>query len=92
VEFLRVPIGLLSRGEHEFGNVYSVRLGHREAVILLGAEHSGFAFSQTDKLLPLKDAYPFVMRRFGPQFYFFAEDEEYLRNERSYFRGSRASS
>ena len=48
IEFLRDPIGLLERGRDEHGHVFGLRLGHRPAVVLLGAEHSRSFFRQTD--------------------------------------------
>lgn len=39
VEFLRNPVGLLERGLPERGRVFSLRLGNRIAVVLLGPEH-----------------------------------------------------
>ncbi|MFI7123179.1 cytochrome P450 [Amycolatopsis sp. NPDC049868] len=79
LEFLRDPTALLTRGQLAHGNVYSLRLGRRDAVVLLGPEHSRFVFTETDRRLSFKDAYPFVMRMFDPEFYFFADDEEYQR-------------
>jgi sterol 14-demethylase len=78
-EFLRRPTDLLARGQAEHGNVYSLKLGNRLAAVLLGPEHSRFVFSMTNKKLDFKEAYPFVMRMFDPDFYFFADDAEYHR-------------
>ena len=77
-QFLRDPIPLLERGYQEHGAVFSLRLGAKPAVILLGPENNRFFFTQTDKLLSIREGYPFFIKMFHERFYFFAEFEEYL--------------
>ncbi len=79
VEFLRNPVGLLKRGLAEQGRVFSLRLGNRDAVVLLGPEHHEFFFSETDKLLSIRTAYPFFIEMFGDRFWYFAGDDEWRR-------------
>lgn len=78
-EFLRDPIGLLERGYRERGRMFSLRLGPRTAVVLLGPEHHQFFFRETDKRLSIRTAYPFFVRMFDERFYFFAGMDEYQR-------------
>lgn len=78
VQFLRNPIPLLERGYREHGSVYSLRLGNKPAVVVLGPENNRFFFTQTDKLLSIREGYPFFIKMFHERFYFFAEFEEYL--------------
>ncbi len=78
LQFLRDPIPLLERGYQEHGSVFSLRLGTKPAVILLGPENNRFFFAETDKLLSIREGYPFFIKMFHERFYFFAEFEEYL--------------
>ncbi|HYH52290.1 MAG TPA: cytochrome P450 [Acidimicrobiia bacterium] len=78
-EFLRDPIRLLERGYREHGRVFSLRMGPRHAVVLLGPEHHQFFFRETDKRLSIRTAYPFFVRMFDERFYFFAGMDEYQR-------------
>ena len=77
LQFLRDPISLLKRGQREYGNIFSFRLGNQPAVALVGPEYSRFFFEQTDKLLSMRGAYPFFISMFSEQTYFFAKPEEY---------------
>ena len=78
VEFLRDPLPLLERGYREHGPVFSLRLGTKPAAVLLGPDNNRFFFTQTDKLLSIREGYPFFIKMFHERFYFFAEFEEYL--------------
>ena len=78
LQFLKDPIPLLDRGYQEHGAVFSLRLGTKPAVILLGPENNRFFFTETDKLLSIREAYPFFIKMFHERFYIFAEFEEYL--------------
>jgi sterol 14-demethylase len=77
--FLRDPVALLERGHREHGQLYSLRMGTRPAVVLLGPDHNRFFFSETDERLSIRAAYPFFMRMFDPDFYFFGGPQEYRR-------------
>jgi len=79
VEFIREPVRLIERGHREVGEVFSVRLPGRRAVVLLGSRHNRFFFAETDRKLSIRTAYPFFERMFSPEFYFFAGPEEYRR-------------
>ena len=78
IQFLRDPISLMERGYREHGPVFSLQLAHKRAVVLLGPENNRFFFSETDKLLSIREGYPFFIKMFHERFYFFAEFEEYL--------------
>ena len=77
VPFLKDPLALLRRGREAHGNIFSLRLGTKRAVVLLGPEYSRFFFEQTDKLLSIREAYPFFKRMFHERAYFFADPAEY---------------
>jgi sterol 14alpha-demethylase len=70
---------VLERGYREHGEVFSLRLAGQRAVVLLGSERSRHFFAQTGRTLSIRAAYPFFVRMFDPEFYLFAEREEYLR-------------
>jgi len=77
-QFLRDPTALMERGYHEHGPVFALKLANRRAVVLLGPENNHFFFSETDKLLSIREGYPFFVKMFHKRFYIFAEFEEYL--------------
>lgn len=79
VEFIRKPVELVERGHREIGKVFSLSLPGRKVVVLLGAQHNRLFFSETDKKLSIRAAYPFFVRMFSPEFYLFAGMEEYKR-------------
>lgn len=78
-EFIRHPIGISERGYQEQGRIFSVNIPGQPAIMLIGPEHNRFFFSETDKRLSIKTAYPFFVRMFDPAFYFFAGMDEYKR-------------
>ena len=78
-EFYRSPEELFRRGYDEHGGVFSFALPGKRAVALLGPERGRFFFSETDRTLSIRPAYPFVARLFAPDFYFAAEFEDYKR-------------
>lgn len=93
--FLRDPESLLLRGYAEHGRVFSLQLGGRKAVVVLGRENNRMFFSETDRRLSIRSAYPFFIRMFAPDFFFFAEPDQY-RQQREIllprFRGSQFDS
>jgi sterol 14-demethylase len=80
LEFLRDPIGLLHRGYREHGELFSLRLGNRDGVVMIGPAHQRFFFTQPEDVLSIKAAYPFFVKMFDEAFYFFAEADEYRRH------------
>lgn len=78
-EFIRHPIGISERGYQEQGRIFSVNIPGQSSIMLIGPEHNRFFFSETDKRLSIKTAYPFFVRMFDPAFYFFAGMDEYKR-------------
>ena len=81
LQFLRDPTALIERGYHEHGSVFSLQIGPKRVVILLGPENNRFFFSETDKLLSIREGYPFFLKMFHERFYFFAEFEKYLEQQ-----------
>ncbi|GAB3653882.1 cytochrome P450 family protein [Glycomyces tarimensis] len=79
VELTRDPLGLFRRGHSEHGSMFRLRLPLKDTVVLLGSEHNKLTFTETDRKLSIRTAYPFFLRMFSPDFYFFAPYDEYRR-------------
>jgi Cytochrome P450 len=79
IGFLRDPVAVVERGHRECGEAFALRLGGRNAVVLLGPEANRFFFAETDGLLSIRTRMPFFPRMFDPDFYLFADAEEYRR-------------
>lgn len=77
--FFRDPVGLLRDGYNRCGQIFSFRMGGRRMVVMLGPDNNRFVFQETDKLLSIRESMPFFRKMFAPDFYSFAEMEEYLR-------------
>src|SRR5881296_1050126 len=82
LQMMRDPLATLERGRRELGNIFSLKLGPQLAVILLGPENGKVFFEQTDKLLDIREAYPFFRKMFSDRLYFMAQEQEY-REQRS---------
>ncbi|MBS0255252.1 MAG: cytochrome P450 [Proteobacteria bacterium] len=78
-QFFRDPVAVLKRGYQSRGNLFSFNLMGRRMNVMLGAEHNRFFFEETDKLLSIRESMPFFLKMFSPDFYSFAEMDEYLR-------------
>ena len=78
-DFFKDPVALLRKGYRDHGPIYSFRMGGRNMVVMLGPDNNRFVFQETDKLLSIRESMPFFHKMFSPDFYSFAEMEEYLR-------------
>ncbi|WP_249123867.1 cytochrome P450 [Saccharopolyspora erythraea] len=78
-EFIRNPVAMAERSYAECGEAFSIRIPGRTAHMFIGSEHNRFFFSETDRGLSIRTAYPFFVRMFDPAFYFFAGNDEYRR-------------
>lgn len=79
IEFFRDPVAVLKRGYATKGHLFSLNLMGRRMNVMLGPEHNRFFFEETDKLLSIRESMPFFLKMFSPEFYSFAEADEYLR-------------
>lgn len=66
LDYRRDNVDLFWKGFHAFGKIFSLRLGPKRAVVLIGPEHHKFFFNQVDKVLSLPEMYGFVIPMFGP--------------------------
>lgn len=78
-QFFRDPVAVLKRGYRTKGKMFSFSLMGRRMNVMLGPEHNRFFFEETDKLLSIRESMPFFLKMFSPDFYSFAEMDEYLR-------------
>ena len=78
-QFFRDPVALLKRGYKSKGRLFSFSMMGQRMNVMLGPEHNRFFFEETDKLLSIRESMPFFLKMFSPDFYSFAEMEEYLR-------------
>ena len=78
------PIGLMRRVRAECGDVGQFRMGHRDVVLLTGAEANEVFFRAPEELLDQAEAYPFMTPIFGEGVVFDAPPErrrEMLHNQ-----------
>jgi sterol 14alpha-demethylase len=78
-DFFRDPVAVLKKGYQDKGKLFSFRIMGRRMNVMLGPEHNKFFFEETDKLLSIRESMPFFLKMFSPDFYSFAEMDEYLR-------------
>ncbi|MFP6582762.1 MAG: cytochrome P450 [Candidatus Hydrogenedentota bacterium] len=77
-KFMSDPVNFLMDCYREYGEIFRLRLGNREHVVMLGPEFNKFFFAQTDKLLSIREGYPFFLKMFSKDFYFFAPHDDYM--------------
>lgn len=65
LDFYRDRGGLLRRGHERLGPVFSLKLGPKRAAVLIGPQHHGLFFEQTDAKLSMQEAYRFLIPMFG---------------------------
>jgi sterol 14alpha-demethylase len=82
LEFKRDPQGLLQRGYDKYGPIFTVKLGRKPAVVLVGPENGKFFFEQTDKILSMREVYQFLIPMFGEDI-FFASGPDTYREQRN---------
>ncbi|MEY2928182.1 MAG: hypothetical protein RL367_2659 [Pseudomonadota bacterium] len=78
-QFFRDPIAVLKQGYQHHGRLFSFKVMGQRMNVMLGPEHNRFFFEETDKLLSIRESMPFFLKMFSPDFYSFAEMDEYLR-------------
>ena len=77
VEFLRNPTQVMKRGFEEKGPIFSIDLGLRKAVALLGPDYHKFFFKETDGIFSMRQGYETLMKMFDKRLFFFAHFTEY---------------
>jgi len=82
IEFLKDPEDLFERGRQLYGNIFSLNLGLKKVVVLIGAENAEFYFKNTDSILSMNKAYSAFENLFGQDFLFTATQEEYWKQRK----------
>jgi len=77
LEFMRDPHRVIGRGYAEHGPVFSVDLGRKTAVFLVGPEYHKFFFRETDRIFSIRQGYETMMKMFDKGMLFFAHLSEY---------------
>lgn len=77
LEFAKDRGTLLKRGYAELGNIFSIKLANKAAVILVGPEFATLFFKETDKALDMSKPYQFLKPILG-NVAFVASHETYL--------------
>jgi sterol 14alpha-demethylase len=77
LEFRKNPTSLFQRGYESLGPIFTVKLGPKPAVVLVGPENNQFFFEQTDKILSMREVYQFLIPMFGKDIFFVAGPEAY---------------
>ncbi len=78
-DFFKDPVSVLRKGYQTKGKLFSFKIMGRRMNVMLGTEHNKFFFEETDKLLSIRESMPYFLKMFSPDFYSFAEMDEYLR-------------
>ncbi|MFK7800814.1 MAG: cytochrome P450 [Anaerolineae bacterium] len=76
LEFSRNPERLMRRGKQMHGDMFTIQLLNKHAVVVNGSELNKFFYLQTDKKLNINDAYGMLEAAFG-QVLFIASNEDY---------------
>lgn len=75
LEFARNPDRLVRRGKNEFGDIFTIRLLNKNAVIVNGAELNKYFYLQTDKALNINNTYKMLEAAFGPVLFIASNDD-----------------
>ena len=77
LEFLKDPTGVMRRGYKEKGPIFSIDLGMKKAVALIGPDYHKFFFKETDGIFSMRQGYETLMKMFDKRLFFFAHLTEY---------------
>ena len=77
LEFLKNPTHVMRRGYQEKGAIFSLDLGLRKAVALIGPDYHKFFFKETDGIFSMRQGYETLMKMFDKRLFFFAHYTEY---------------
>ncbi|MAT40834.1 MAG: hypothetical protein CL609_00730 [Anaerolineaceae bacterium] len=80
LEMMKDRESLFKRGFREHGDLFSIKLGPRYAVVITGADYNKQFYMQTDKELNMQDGYQFLKASFGEVL--FTASKELYTNQR----------
>jgi len=75
-EFMCDPHKVIRRGYEEHGLVFTVDLGVRKGVFLLGPHYHQFFFKETDGIFSMRQGYETLLKMFDSKLFFFSHQTE----------------
>lgn len=72
LEFMRDPHRVIRRGYEEHGLIFSLDLGLKKAVALLGPDYHQFFFKETDGVFSMRQGYETLLKMFDKRLFTFA--------------------
>ena len=72
IEFMRDPHKVIRRGYEEHGMIFSLDLGRRKAVVMLGPHYHQFFFKETDGVFSMRQGYETLLKMFDSKLFTFA--------------------
>ena len=76
VEFLMDPHKVIRRGYEEHGMIFTLDLGLRKAVVMLGPHYHEFFFKETDGVFSMRQGYQTYLKMFDKQLFMFTHSTE----------------
>ncbi|MDX1695244.1 MAG: cytochrome P450, partial [Ketobacteraceae bacterium] len=77
LEFLSDPHKVIRRGYREHGLIFTLDLGLRKAVVMLGPDYHKFFFKETDGVFSMRKGYDTYKKMFDQQMLMFTHSTEY---------------
>lgn len=77
LEFLLDPHKVIRRGYKEHGLIFTIDLGLRKAVVMLGPDYHEFFFKETDGVFSMRKGYETYKKMFDQQMLMFTHSMEY---------------
>ena len=72
IEFMRDPHKVIRRGYEEHGLIFSMDLGAKKAVVMLGPDYHQFFFKETDGVFSMRQGYETLLKMFDSRLFTFA--------------------
>jgi len=76
LEFMRDPHKVIRRGYEEHGMIFTIDLGLRKGVFLLGPHYHEFFFKETDGVFSMRQGYETLLKMFDRKLFTFAHSTE----------------
>lgn len=76
IEFLMDPHKVIRRGYREHGMIFTIDLGLRKAVVMLGPDYHEFFFKETDGVFSMRQGYQTYLKMFDKQLFMFTHTIE----------------
>ena len=72
IEFMQDPHKVIRRGYEEHGLLFSMDLGAKKAVVMLGPEYHQFFFKETDGIFSMRQGYETLLKMFDSRLFTFS--------------------